>query len=82
MNLAGRLQNIPSPPLLSVEDAPFSGTVDSAENEVFISVTSGIESAVGSHRSGGETFSVNISTEGGEEPNGDDGNYVLIDKAW
>ncbi len=83
MNLAGRLQDIRSPPLLSVEDAPFSGTVDSTEHEVFISTASGAETtttAGGPHGRGG-AFSGNISTEGGEEPDWDDGSYVLIEKA-
>ncbi len=84
MNLAGRLENMPSPPLLSVEDEPFSGTVDSTEHEILISsITSDVET-VGvppPHVRGG-VFSSNVSTEGGEDPDGDDGNYVLIDKAY
>ncbi len=83
MNLAGRLQDIRSPPLLSVEDAPFSCTVDSTEHEVFISAALDVETtaAQGPHGRGGGAFSGNISTEGGEEPDGDNGSYVLIEKA-
>ncbi len=83
MNLAGRLQNMPSPPLLSVEDAPFSGTVDSTEHEISISsTTSDIETVGGPpHHVRGGVFHSSVSTEGGEDPDGDDGKYVLIDKA-
>ncbi len=82
MNLAGHFRNMPSPPILSVEDAPFSGTINSTENEIFVSsITSDIGTVGGpSPRVQGGVFSNNVPTKGGGDPDGD-GNYVLIDKA-